>query len=206
MKQTVEANPTQLPLGTHPFHFQRPWKLVRADKNIAQDVLHQGPGTVLDLRVDKGTGVVTAFGNAPPAFVDCQLELKGSVQPELEAAGLRGAFNPYDVERDDEYKNALDDQLIPYLKRDMDLGERSVLAHLEGVITMRCCWPVAGSRLAELNPEPHFVKTDIRLYLFNEGVKDGMDQTSSRSSLLVLWAPDSPRLPINPDGTILGTP
>jgi hypothetical protein len=206
MNQIVETNPTQVPLGTHPLHFQKQWKLMRADANIYQDVLHKGSGTVLDLRMNKGTGIVTAFDEVPPAFAKTQLELKGNVPPTLEDAGMRDALNPYDVNLDDEYRDALDNYLIPYFRADMAKSDGGELAHLEGVITMRCCWPIEGSRLAELNPDPHFIKTDVRLYLFDEGVRDGTHPSASRSTLLVMWAPDSPHLPANPDGSIVGNP
>jgi hypothetical protein len=204
MNRVVENDPPPVPYGTTPQDWVHEWKLVRADSNMRNDVLVGGQRTTLELQFDAKTSAFTVVGDAPPAFAGCTLGLKGTQAPDLLAASL-GALPAYSAQHEARYCDALDHHLIPYLKADMAKGNGGDLVRLEGVIRIQCCWPRKGTMHAQMNPEPHFVDTDVRLYQFKEGVSDGDDpKTSTLSTLLVVWAPDSPRLPANPDGTVMG--
>jgi hypothetical protein len=205
MNRIVENYPPPALQNIKQKDWAQPWNLVRADANIRNDVLVGGTMTTLTLqRIDPlDPSRFQVVGNPPPAFVGCTLELKGTQAPDIDAASP-SPLPPYSEALDGHYISALDDHLIPYLKADMARANGGDLLRLEGVIQVRCCWPQAGTRLAELNPQPHFVKTDVRLYQFDEGMLDGAPGTSTSSTLLVVWAPDSPRLPVNPDGSAVG--
>jgi hypothetical protein len=190
-----------------PQDWARTWNLVRADANMRHDVLVGGQQTPLTLQLLPGDGATLTFevvGAAPPAFAGCNLQLKGTELPDLEAAGL-GPLPVYSTAVDGHYCTALDNHLIPYLKADLSKKNGGDLVRLEGVIKIRCGWPKSGTKHALQNPAPHFVNTDVRLYQFKEGVSDGADpKTSTASTLLVMWAPDAPRVPTNPDGSVTG--
>ena len=204
MNQVIENTPSPTPLGTQPDDWLRAWKLVRADANMVTDVLHRGTQTTLELQFDSETRKITAVGDVPPAFKESILELKGTQLPVLEAAKIPRAFPVYSKKSEDHYLDSLDKKLIPYLKADMKKPNGGDLVRLEGLIKLRCCWPRRSAQQVINDPNPHLIETDVRLYLFKDGVRDSDDPTASSSTLLVVWAPDSPRLPANPDGSVMG--
>jgi hypothetical protein len=204
MNQVIENAPSPTALGTQPDDWLRAWNLVRADANMVTDVLHRGTQTILELHFDSETRKITAAGDVPPAFKESILELKGTQLPALEAAKIPRPFPVYAKESEDHYLKSLDQNLIPYLKADMQKANGGDLVRLEGLIKIRCCWPRRSALQAVNDPNPHFIETDVRLYQFKGAVRDGNDPTASSSTLLVVWAPDSPRLPANPDGSVLG--
>jgi hypothetical protein len=204
MNQLIENARSATALGAQPDGWLREWKLVRADANMATDVMHRGTQTILELQFDDKTRKITAVGDVPPAFRESILELRGTQLPALEAAKIPRPFPVYTKECEDHYLNSLDENLIPYLKADMSKANGGDLVRLEGLIKLRCCWPRRSAQQAINDPNPHWIETDVRLYQFKGGVRDGDDPTASSSTLLVVWAPDSPRLPANPDGSVMG--
>jgi hypothetical protein len=203
MNQVVETKLVLGSPGTDPEDWAREWSLVRADPNMLRDVLTHPTDTILELEHNGKTGEFIPVGNIPPAFVNTTLVLKGSEVPDLGSSGL-APLPKYAAENDEHYVNALDHFLIPYLEADRQKENGGDLLRLEGVIRIQCGWPKSGSRLAQLNPQPHFVNTDVRIYRFKEGMKDAADPNASSSTLLVVWAPDAPSQPANPDGSVLG--
>jgi hypothetical protein len=178
----------------------RRWNLVRADTNLRKDVLHKGAGSVLELKFDANIESFVPVGDIPPAFLNATLKPRGRVAPDLESIGLH-PLPTYSSEHEPHYVKVLDDFLIPYLQADLLNGD---LQRLEAVIRIQCGWPKAGSRLAQLNPDLHFVNVDARIYQFKNGMRQSDSATSGNSTLLVIWAPDAPRQPVNSDGSAMG--
>lgn len=203
MNQLAANQPSLGSPGTNPEDWARKWSLMRADTNMLRDVLTKGTGTILQLKFDSAAGTFTPVGDVPRAFVGAVLERKGTQVPDLESVGI-DPFPKYGSHHETRYINALDDFLIPYLDADRQKENGGDLVRLEGVIKIQCGWPKLGTRHAQLNPAPHFVNTDVRLYQFKEGMKDADEPSASSSTLLVVWAPDAPIHPANPDGTVLG--
>jgi hypothetical protein len=211
MSHTAELNPTRSSPQDDPrvTAWNRDWTLVRADLNMARDLLVKGNKTTFALEAvpsDDGKSrfkIVSSGSNPlPRALVDCFLELKGEIDPQLQDAGLE-ALPAYDKARDNHFDDALDQRLIPYL--DADMRHDDNLTRLEGTIKFQC--PFTHMHVAQLGTtaaDPHILELGIRLYRFKEGINDGAPGKSTLSTLLVMWAPDSPRFPANPDGTALG--
>jgi hypothetical protein len=182
----------------------REWNLVRADENMVRDVLTHPTETTLLLKFDGLTEKYTPLGNnIPRAFAKTELELRGTQVPDLQSIGLH-ALPRYATEHETHYINALDYFLIPYLEADRQKANGGDLVRLEGVIRIQCGWPKPGTRYAQLNPDPHFVDTDVRIYQFKDGVRDAEDSGGDSSTLLIIWAPDAPTQSANPDGSVLG--
>src|ERR1700748_692392 len=88
MNRVVETEPTHGAAGMNPQKWARTWNLMRADGNMARDVLNGAKQSTLELEYDAATGRFTPVGRVPPAFAGVPLELKGSKAPLLETVGI----------------------------------------------------------------------------------------------------------------------
>jgi hypothetical protein len=182
----------------------RIWTLVRADQNIAGDVMIGGIQTTLTLRWEERNdkegfrvATVNSEDKVPVSLADLVLEPVGAQVPNLGTAGLEPlpVYQPKNAQHEAHYCKALDHGLIPYFTSNPNL------MRLEGTMKMRCPWPRKASQGKGQASAPHYVDTDVKFYQFENGISRGTDGSAT---LLVIWAPDSPRLPTNPDGSVMG--
>jgi len=183
--------------------WNRTWTLMRADPNMAEDVMAGAVQATLKLEPEKRgktEGFVVARGDSgyvPVCFADLFLAYQGTQIPNLGTAGLE-PLPFYQAGNDDHeahYCNALDNSLIPYFTSNPNL------MRLEGTMKIRCPWPRNATQGKGQASDSHYVDTDVRFYQFENGICHASDKNAT---LLVIWAPDSPRLPTNPDGSVMG--